>query len=76
VRGVRVVYARRALHMPVLDWPSWASDRPTAGERIDADAPLCTVHASGRDVDAVEARLRERADALVSLLGGLSAEAA
>ncbi len=76
VRGMRVVYARRALRMPVLDWPSWASDRPGAGERIGADAPLCTVHASGGDMDAVEARLRERADALVSLLGGLSVEAA
>lgn len=50
-----IVYARDEIpEMPAYDWPEWTADRQTRGTRVAADAPLCTVLASG--ATAAEAR--------------------
>ena len=76
VNGLQVVYARRTLRVPAIEWPAWVTDRPASGECVLADRPLCTVHATGGDVEAVAARLRQNIDAVGRLINGLGAEAA
>jgi len=57
-RGYRVVYAPHSLTVPRgLDWPAWASDRPSPGSRVMAGAPVCTVHATDDDFEACCQRL-------------------
>lgn len=76
VAGLRIVYARRAIGLGTVDWPAWASDRPPAGQEVAADAPLCTVHAQGSDLEAVTAQLRERVDAVHGLVRSYAERAA
>lgn len=66
VRGLRVLYAERALTVPALDWPRWCRDRPAAGTRIPPGAPICTVHAGGDREADVDARLDERVQVLLA----------
>lgn len=74
VRGLRVVYARRAL---VLDGAGaariaatpGAADLPATGTCVAAGAPLCTLHAEGHgDADAVEAALVQAERELLDFL--------
>lgn len=76
VQGLQIVYARRDLQIGAVGWPSWVSDRPTAGSRVASHEPLCSVHASGTDSGAVAARLRQAADELHQLLTPFAMEAA
>jgi predicted ATP-grasp superfamily ATP-dependent carboligase len=76
VEGLRVVYARRTLRVPAIDWPAWVTDRPASGECVLAGQPLCTVHANAGDMETVAGRLRQHIDAVDRLLNGLGAEAA
>lgn len=76
VRGLRVIYAEHALRVPMLDWPRWCRDRPAAGTLIPAGAPICTVHAGGDREADVEARLEERARAMLSRISDEGRKAA
>jgi predicted ATP-grasp superfamily ATP-dependent carboligase len=56
------VYATRPIPvMPRLDWPQWCADRQSAGSRVEAGAPICTVLAkassAGRARGLVEDRI-------------------
>ena len=45
-RASAYVYADRGpLTVGELDWPEWVSDRPAAGSKLAAGAPIATVHA-------------------------------
>lgn len=76
VEGMRVVYAPCDLFVNITGWPEWVSDRPSSGTEVYRDAPLCTVHASGDDIDSVAATLRQRADEVVDLIGSLTGKVA
>jgi uncharacterized protein len=65
--GKAVVYARRPV--TVGDTRSWVGDDsvadiPMPNTRVPAGRPICTVFASGRDVDECYARLVSRASSL------------
>lgn len=76
IHGMRVVYARRRTAIGVVAWPEWASDLPAPGQVLAGDAPLCSVHASGRDLESVAALLRQRVDAIDGLVATAREEAA
>jgi predicted ATP-grasp superfamily ATP-dependent carboligase len=44
--ATQIAYAADTLHVPPIDWPEWTADRPHAGERIVAGAPICTILSS------------------------------
>ncbi|MET7242607.1 ATP-grasp domain-containing protein [Methylobacterium sp. EM32] len=56
--------------VPALDWPAWTMDRPPAGSRIAAGAPVCTVLAEGADAAAARRAVAARAAALRAQLEG------
>ncbi len=58
--------------VPVLDWPDWAMDRPPAGSRVEAEAPICTVRAEGPDAGAARQAVARRAADLRARLGAVS----
>ncbi|WP_082171614.1 ATP-grasp domain-containing protein [Methylobacterium indicum] len=63
--ATEILYADAAIPaVPALDWPDWAMDRPAAGSRIEAGAPICTVMAEGADAVAARRALETRAAAL------------
>ena len=65
-----VCYAPHALRVPrALDWPDWAVDRPPGGSLIPAGAPICSVHAAGRDAAAARRALQRRLTRLRARLG-------
>ena len=56
--GHLLLYADASWTVPEqFAWPTGASDRPNAGERIAAGAPLCTIRASGETAREVITRL-------------------
>lgn len=66
-----VCYAPRPIDVPnSLDWPEWVADRPAAGSRVAAGAPLCTVSAHAREAAGARARLAARMAALWRMLDG------
>lgn len=73
LRAQAVLYAPRALRVPPLPWPAWASDRPPDGLPIGQGEPVCTVHGAGPTVEAACARVRARLAALGDLLDGAGA---
>ncbi len=69
-RAHAVCYAPDAIALPnSLDWPDWVADRPLAGARVPAHAPLCTVRAQAADAPRARALLAERMNALWRMLG-------
>lgn len=65
VRGHEIVFARRggaldAQACTALAGLGWCHDRPRAGYRYEWGDPLCSVSASGADVDSVRGLLRQR----------------
>ena len=76
VRGLRIVYARRPITVRCVEWPSWVSDCPVPGSSIPAEAPLCTVHAEGRTIEAVAGQLRQHTDSVLRLAGSVHEQAA
>jgi predicted ATP-grasp superfamily ATP-dependent carboligase len=68
-QAMQVVYAPRAIRVPAMDWPEWTADRPHPGEDIPAQAPLCTILATGnRPCDARRLCLK-RSNAILELMG-------
>lgn len=60
-RAHEIVYAAHSMVVPSgVRWPGWITDRPPAGERIDAGGPVCSVTALGRNPDRARAALRGR----------------
>lgn len=56
--GHLLLYAGASWTVPEqFPWPTGASDRPNAGERIAAGAPLCTIRARGETAHEVITRL-------------------
>ncbi|WP_232629422.1 ATP-grasp domain-containing protein [Methylobacterium sp. Leaf118] len=67
--GAEICYAARSCAaVPPLDWPDRVRDRPRAGSRIERDAPVCTVTASGPDAAAVRDGLRAGIERVRALL--------
>lgn len=59
--AMSVLYADRPLLVPrQLQWPAWVADRPAAGARIEADAPICTVLAAEPTDSAVRQAIAAR----------------
>jgi predicted ATP-grasp superfamily ATP-dependent carboligase len=68
-RAAAIVYAPRTLRVPRgMRWPAWVSDRPAPLTMIAAEAPVCTVHASGESAGAARAAAAARAEAILEAL--------
>ncbi|TNC15873.1 ATP-grasp domain-containing protein [Methylobacterium terricola] len=66
-----ILYADAAMAaVPALDWPDWAMDRPSAGSRVAAGAPVCTVIAEGGDAAAARRAVAARGAELRMMLDG------
>ena len=67
-----IVYADRDLVVPAWpSWPRWTADLPEPGTPIGAGEPVCTVLATGTDVEAAkDAALRRVDDILAALEPG------
>ncbi len=50
------------------DWPDWVADRPVAGSKIPAGAPVATVIGEGANAREAAQSCRERLDQLAALL--------
>ena len=69
VLGKAIVFARE--NAVVDDTRAWLGDKtvrdiPKPGEQLTKGQPICTVFAEGPDIDACLARLKERAQSIVS----------
>jgi predicted ATP-grasp superfamily ATP-dependent carboligase len=71
VHGKGVVYAKRPARAPdTALWPgAGRRDVPRSGAALPAAAPVCSVFASARDVEATLAALRREAAAVRAALG-------
>ena len=68
-RGHAIVYANRPVTIAAgFAFPAWCRDIPQPGSRIDSGEPLCTVHRSDHDANALRRMLRQRAAAIENLL--------
>ena len=67
IAAVRVLYAPHALRIP-RPWPRWTRDWPATGTRVRPAEPICTVHAAGREPDAVTRLLDSRCQKLLAVL--------
>jgi predicted ATP-grasp superfamily ATP-dependent carboligase len=59
-----IAYTNRPVdHFPPIAWPDWTADRQSAGTRLDAGDPVCTVFARGPNAAAtrrdLDFRLRD-----------------
>jgi uncharacterized protein len=68
VRAHAIVYAQRPCHIPMnMQWPRWCRDLPRGGSDFAVGEPVCSVHAEGKDVTAVQQLIRTlRQSVLVS----------
>ena len=65
-----VVYAEHDIgSAPLLDWPDWSADRPSAGSAIGAGEPLCTVYACGSAAAGAKALANERRELVLAWMG-------
>ena len=66
-----ILYARRAVaSVPPIVWPDFVMDRPAAGSRIAAGAPICTVTAEAASASVARELLRLRAGRVRALMRG------
>lgn len=64
-----IVYADRDLVVPAwLSWPRWTADLPEPGTPIGAGEPVCTVLATGTDVEAAKDAALRRVDEILAAL--------
>jgi uncharacterized protein len=69
--ATEILYADHEISaVPFLDWPDWTMDRPPAGSRVEAGAPICTVLAEGADAGAARRAVAMRAAELRARLEG------
>ncbi|MGY2048558.1 ATP-grasp domain-containing protein [Methylobacterium sp. JK268] len=72
--ATEICYAQAAIpRVPAVAWPDFVMDRPPAGSRIRAGAPICTVRAEGADAEAARRTVRARAEAVPDLVAGRAA---
>ncbi|MGH8566641.1 MAG: ATP-grasp domain-containing protein [Gammaproteobacteria bacterium] len=70
VAAQEVLWASERFAIPGgLQWPDWARDRPAAGTIIQADEPICTLHARAAERKAVDRLLSNRRAKLSAVLG-------
>jgi predicted ATP-grasp superfamily ATP-dependent carboligase len=71
-RGARaciIAFAERGIEtMPDLQWPDWCADLQSAGTRIEAGAPICTIRAAADDAQSARRLAEDRRDALLRKL--------
>ena len=69
VRAMKVLYAEAPVSVPAdLAWPDWSADRTPGGRLVPSGAPLCTLFATGANLDEAEAMLAQRSAVLSSAL--------
>ena len=51
--------------MPDLQWPAWCADLQSAGTRVEAGAPVCTIRAAADDAPTARRLVEERRRALL-----------
>jgi predicted ATP-grasp superfamily ATP-dependent carboligase len=51
--------------MPDLRWPAWCADLQSAGTRVEAGAPVCTIRAAADDAPTARRLVEERRRALL-----------
>jgi predicted ATP-grasp superfamily ATP-dependent carboligase len=67
--AMAVVYADRASRVGGnVRWPDWVADRPAAGARIEASAPVCTVLAAATTADRLQPLVEQRIKTVLSQL--------
>jgi uncharacterized protein len=70
VAAQEVLWASETFTIPDdLQWPDWTRDRPAAGIRLQADEPICTLHARARDRNTVDRLLSDRRATFSAVLG-------
>jgi uncharacterized protein len=70
VAAQEVLWASETFAIPDdLQWPDWARDRPAAGTLLQADEPICTLHARAQDRNTVDRLLSDRRAKLSAVLG-------
>ncbi|MGH8478146.1 MAG: ATP-grasp domain-containing protein [Gammaproteobacteria bacterium] len=70
VAAQEVLWASEALTIPGgFKWPDWARDRPASGTLLQADEPICTLHARAAQRKAVARLLSDRRAKLSAVLG-------
>ena len=66
-----IVYAPEAVCIGKdVIWPAWALDRPSPGERIDKNRPICTVAARASTLEGAKKLIAERISLILAALGG------
>lgn len=64
-----IYYATRPCIIPSgLQWPEWVSDVPSAGTRIECNAPLCSISSSAESVGEVRLQTLRRIGMLAQFL--------
>ncbi len=68
-RAYVIIFARHSLHISDQpEWPDWCKDRPPVGSRIEAQQPVCTVHAEAELAGQLQTLLQDRTQELKLLL--------
>lgn len=68
-RAAAYLYADRGrLIVPRIEWPEWTADRPAAGFKVKAHAPIATVITEAQTPAAAERLCTERLAALENML--------
>jgi predicted ATP-grasp superfamily ATP-dependent carboligase len=64
-----IVYAPRALEVPAaMAWPAWTADPGPPGTANPRGGPVCTVLATGADIEKAMARLRLRTRQILTMM--------
>jgi predicted ATP-grasp superfamily ATP-dependent carboligase len=64
-----IAFAERDIEtMPDIDWPDWCADLQSAGTRVGAGSPLCTIRAAANDPDTARRLVEERRRALLRMV--------
>jgi len=68
-RAAALVHAERDIaRTPRVQWPEWARDRQSAGSRVGAGEPFCTVVADGKTAADARRLALQRSGAILSAL--------
>ncbi len=69
MRGMRIVYAPDALHIPeTMNWPAECTDLPHPGEAVGQGEPICTVHGDYPSESLAESGLHQQTHAVLQEL--------
>jgi uncharacterized protein len=66
-----IVHATEPITVPkTVAWPEWTADRPSGGERIDKDRPICTVLARAETGPEAQQLAIDRVSTILTAWGG------